>query len=66
MGNITLPGSGKEELCTGMRIFLQQKDTTPGQGSLYRTKQPGRTRTDYHDIVLLHAIFKRIQGGIFV
>jgi hypothetical protein len=34
MADIALPGSGEEELCTGIRVFFQQKDTMPGHGSL--------------------------------
>ena len=54
MGDIALPGSGKEELCAGFFIFFQKENRTTGLGRLNRAEQSGGSGTNYRDIVQRH------------
>ncbi len=66
MGNIALPGSGEEDLCSGIRIFFQQEDTMQGMGSMECTEQPGRACTDHHNVMLFHEISEENIRSTFV
>jgi hypothetical protein len=63
MGDIALPGTSQQELCTGLRILLEQEDTATGPGCMNSTEQTGRPRSDHCNIIPFHLLHR---SGILV
>jgi hypothetical protein len=59
MGDIALPGTRQQELGTGCRILLKDKDTATLRGNVDRTEQACRPSSDHCHIVPFHLLHLR-------
>ena len=63
IGNITLPGTGQQELGTGIWILFKHQNPAAISSSMDRTEEPGRPGPDDHNVRLHLIPLLQINAG---